>query len=68
MLFCGVAVEFGDGDADGVGFIEGDTGIPLFQTNFLPDLIQVNLLPAETAVAPNLEHEAPGFGATAANE
>ena len=38
----GEVVGVGVGDAMTVGFL---TATPLFQTNFFPDLIQVNLLP-----------------------
>ena len=51
----GVAVGDGDGVGDvvGVAIGVGDlAGTPLFQINFLPDLMQVNFLPFEVAVRP----------------
>jgi hypothetical protein len=38
---------------------------PLFQTSFVPDLIQVNFFPPEDAVIPALVHLAPALGAAA---
>jgi hypothetical protein len=38
---------------------------PLFQTSFVPDLIQVNFTPAAVAVDPALVHFAPALGAAA---
>ena len=36
---------------------------PLFQTSFVPDLIQVNFFPPETEVAPAFVHLAPALTA-----
>jgi hypothetical protein len=46
----------------GVGLL---IATPLFQTRFLPDLIQVNFLPLAVAVAPALVHLAPALGVAA---
>ena len=67
-----VGLTLGDGEAIGVGLILGDgTGdliaTPLFQINFLPDLMHVYLIPADFAVAPSLLQVVPGFGAAVAN-
>jgi len=43
--------------------IAATTFTPLFQTNFLPDLTQVNVLPAATEVIPALVHFAPALAA-----
>lgn len=40
----GVGVADGLGDTVDDGLTTGFTGMPLFQMNFLPDLIQVNLV------------------------
>jgi hypothetical protein len=44
-------------------FVAGElalvTATPLFQTNFFPDLIQVNFMPLEIVVAPALLQELP---------
>jgi hypothetical protein len=56
-------VGVGVGVATGFGFL---IATPLFQTSFLPDLMQVNFLPLAVAVAPALVHLSPVF--TAANE
>jgi hypothetical protein len=37
--------------------------LPLFQTNFLPDLTHVNVLPDATEVIPALEQDAPALTA-----
>jgi hypothetical protein len=50
----GVGVEAGDG----VGFA---TATPLFQSNFLPDLMQVNVFPAATDLFPALLQAAPAL-------
>ena len=55
----GSGVGVGVGVATGVGFL---IAIPLFQTSFLPDLMQVNVLPDAVAVAPTLVHLAPALG------
>jgi hypothetical protein len=64
----------------GVGVGVGSTGLrtgfttgfgaaliatPLFQTSFVPDLMQVNFLPPAVAVAPALVHLAPALGVAA---
>ena len=74
----GVAVGLGDGDGDGVGVCSTGLKIgspdgfgaavittPLFQTSFVPDLMQVNFLPEAVAVAPALVHLAPALGVAA---
>jgi hypothetical protein len=38
---------------------------PLFQTSFVPDLMQVNFFPDAVAVDPAFVHFAPAFGAAA---
>ena len=43
----------------------GDTFTPLFQTNFLPDLTQVNFLSFAIAIVPSFEHVVPGLGVAA---
>jgi hypothetical protein len=45
------------------GFGAALTAIPLFQTSLLPDLMQVNFLPADIDVAPALVHFAPALTA-----
>ncbi len=66
----GVGVCSGDGDGEGVG-VGVTTGVgflittPLFQTSFVPDLMQVNFFPPEVAVDPALVHLAPALGAAA---
>jgi len=40
-----------------------DLSTPLFQTNFLPDLIHVNVFPDATEVIPALEQDAPALTA-----
>ena len=64
----GVGVGVGDGEGEGVGV--GDTTgngflitTPLFQTSFVPDLMQVNFFPPAFAVAPALVHLAPALTA-----
>lgn len=65
----GLGVGVVEADVDGVGI--GDlvtTGVittPLSQSNFLPDLTQVNFFPAETAVVPAFVQAAPAFGVAA---
>jgi hypothetical protein len=63
----GVGVAEGEGVAEGFGVAEGDgagleTSTPLFQTNFFPDLMQVNFFPLNVAVAPALVQVAPALG------
>jgi len=68
-LVDGLGVGVVEADVDGVGI--GDlvtTGVittPLSQSNFLPDLTQVNFFPAETAVVPAFLQAAPAFGVAA---
>ena len=62
----GVGSGIGDGEGVGVGVAIGEgflTATPLFQTNLLPDLMQVNFLPADIDVAPTFEHLSPAFTA-----
>ena len=64
----GVAVGVGVGVAVGVGvgagLVTGSTSVtPLFQTNFLPDLTQVNFLPADVEMDPIFLQVAPAFTA-----
>jgi hypothetical protein len=62
----GVGSGVGDGEGVGVGVATGEgflTTTPLFQTSFVPDLMQVNFLPEAVAVAPALVHFAPAFTA-----
>ena len=67
----GVGVGIGDGSGVGIGVATGDgvaTGngfgiaTPLFQTSFVPNLMQVNFLPDAVAVVPALVHFAPALG------
>jgi len=65
----GVGVALGVGLALGVAVAAGAACLiatPLFHTNFLPDLTQVYLIPAEVLVCPSLEQEVPGFTAAVA--
>jgi hypothetical protein len=72
----GIGVDVGVGSGVGVGV--GSTGLntgfgdgfgaaliatPLFQTSFVPDLMQVNFLPADIDVAPTFEHLSPALTA-----
>jgi hypothetical protein len=50
---------FPDFDDDSVFF----TATPLFQTSFVPDLMQVNFFPPVVDVAPAFGHLAPAFAA-----
>ena len=62
---------FGVGDWETDGFGSGAVffiWVPLSQTNFLPDLIQVNFLPPKFLVNPIFEQLAPGFRLGAAIE
>jgi hypothetical protein len=54
-----IAVGFADGLAAGF------TATPLFQINFLPDLMQVYFLPLTTEVAFTFVHFAPAFAVKA---
>jgi hypothetical protein len=45
------------------GFGAAFTATPLFQTSLLPDLMQVNFLPATVDVAPTFVHLAPALAA-----
>jgi hypothetical protein len=73
----GTGVGIDDGDGAGVGstglktgfrsrFGAAFTATPLFQTSFVPDLMQVNFFPPETEVDPAFVHLAPAL--TAAND
>jgi hypothetical protein len=53
----------GVGVATGTGFF---TATPLFQINFLPDLTQVYLIPADVLVRPTFLHVVPGLTAAVA--
>ena len=53
----GLKTGFGD------GFGAAFTATPLFQTSFVPDLMQVNFFPPETEVAPAFMHLAPALTA-----
>jgi hypothetical protein len=55
-----VSVGVGVGEAEGVGGLGNTT--PLFQTNFLPNLTQVNFIFETVEVAPALAHVAPTLG------
>ena len=59
----GVGVGVGVGVATGTGFF---TATPLFQINFLPDLTQVYLIPADVLVRPTFLHVVPGLTAAVA--
>ena len=72
----GVGEGVGVGSGDGVGDGEGGGGgvatgegflikTPLFQTSFVPDLMQVNFFPLAVAVVPALLHLAPALGVAA---
>jgi hypothetical protein len=52
----------GVGVATGEGFL---IATPLFQTSFVPDLMQVNFFPLAVAVVPALLHLAPALGVAA---
>ena len=60
----GVGVRVGVGEGVGVTFL---TATPLFQTNFLPDLIQVYLIPDDVLVWPSTLQAVPGLTAASAN-
>jgi hypothetical protein len=57
----GDAVGVGDSVADALAVGEGVVFniVPLFQTNFLPDLTQEYLTPSTVLVVPTLTHEVP---------
>ena len=67
----GVGVDVGVGVAAAVavavGFGAAFIATPLFQTNLVPDLTQVYLIPAEVLVWPCFVHLVPGFTAAFAN-
>jgi hypothetical protein len=69
-LAVGVSVDVGVGVAAAVavtvGFGAAFIATPLFQTNLLPDLTQVYLIPAEVLVCPCLVHLVPGLTAAVA--
>ena len=60
----GVDVGLGEGVEVGFG---ARTDTPLFQTSFLPLLMQVYFLPAEVEVAPSFVQELPAFTAADAS-
>jgi hypothetical protein len=62
----GVEVAVGAAAAVAVGLGAALTATPLFRTNRVPDLTQVNFLPAEIAVTPAFVHFAPAFTAAPA--
>jgi hypothetical protein len=51
-----------------LGFTEVANETPLFQTNFVPDLTQVNFFVPTISVEFTFVHFAPAFGAGAADE
>jgi hypothetical protein len=55
----GFVVEVGAGVGVGVGVGVEVVATPLFQTNFLPDLMQVNFLPWEVLIWPLVVHAEP---------
>ena len=64
----GVGSGVGDGEGVGVGVTTGAgflIATPLFQTSFVPDLMQVNFFPDAVAVDPAFVHFDPAFGASA---
>ena len=58
-------VGLGEGVGVGLGFGAALTTTPLFHTNFLPALTQVNVLPLNTSLVPTLGHELPALGLAA---
>ncbi len=56
----GIGAGDGVGVASGVGFL---IATPLFQTSFLPDFTQVNLMPLMVLVCPALLQVVPGLTA-----
>jgi len=63
----GVGVGFGAGVGVGLGVVL-TTPTPLFQINFLPDLMQVNFFPEAIEDAPALLQDAPAFTAPIAGD
>ncbi len=63
VIGVGVGVVVGAGVATGFGFT---TATPLFQTIFLPLLVQVNFLPFAVAVAPTFLQLSPALTAATA--
>ena len=64
----GVGSGVGDGEGVGVGVATGEgflIATPLFQTSFVPDLMQVNFFPEAVAVDPAFVHFVPALGAAA---
>jgi hypothetical protein len=66
VLDVGVGVAAGVGSTGlktgfGDGFGAALTATPLFQTSFVPDLMQVNFFPADVDVAPAFVHFAPAL-------
>ena len=68
----GVGEGEGEGEGSGVGVAVGVAtcvgfliATPLFQTSFLPDLMQVNFLPPETEVDPTFAQIPPALTAAA---
>ncbi len=66
----GPNIGLGDADGDADGDAKGeavgvgavlDIKTPLFQINFLPDLMHVNFFPEEIELAPNFEQVPPAF-------
>jgi hypothetical protein len=69
----GVGVVFGVGIGVGlgVGVIAGAAdllAVPFFQTSFLPDLVQVYLIPADFFIWPSFLQALPGFTAASTTE
>jgi hypothetical protein len=59
----GVAIKVAEGV--GVAFGAATRTTPLFHASFFPDLMHVKTFPFDTFLTPNLEHDAPDFGAAA---
>ena len=59
------AIGLGSFVTSEVGFNLGAIVTPLFQTSFVPDLVQVYFFPDTFCVSPALAHLEPGFGAEA---
>jgi hypothetical protein len=65
----GVGEGVADGDGEGVADVEAvglGSATPLFQTNFFPDLTQVNLFPFAVAVLPIFLQGSPALTAATA--
>jgi hypothetical protein len=60
-----IAIGVTAGDGFVLGLAAGFMATPLFQINFLPDLMQVYFLPLTTEVAFTLVHFAPAFAVKA---